>query len=91
MAAFRKAADAGILIVPATGRHLGGVPTELQSVEVRYVIAVNGAEIYDLLEEHVLRRAEIAERNMPVQKVEMFFQNKNLRETELSRAKEYFF
>lgn len=50
--ALRRAANAGVAVVPTTGRNLLGVPTELRNLPgVRYVITSNGAAIYDLLED----------------------------------------
>lgn len=47
--ALRRALDAGVIVVPATGRNLLGVPKSLRILPgVRYVITSNGAAIYDL-------------------------------------------
>ncbi len=48
-AALEAAAEAGIEIVPATGRFYLGMPECIRSLPfVRFVISVNGAEIYDV-------------------------------------------
>ena len=47
-AALEKAAAQGIEIVPATGRFYRGMPQVIRELPfVRYVIAVNGADVYD--------------------------------------------
>ena len=49
--ALRRALDAGVIVVPTTGRNLLGVPKSLRTLPgVRYVITSNGAAIYDLQE-----------------------------------------
>ncbi len=58
--ALERAAEKGIRIVPATGRLYEGLPEEIRSLPfVRYVIAANGAEVYDAARREVLRRAEL--------------------------------
>ena len=58
--ALERCAAAGIHIVPSTGRFYGGVPQAVRDLPfVRYVVAVNGAQIYDRKENRVLRREEI--------------------------------
>ena len=45
---FEKAYEAGITIVPATGRHYEAVPKELFEIKgIRYVLSMSGAAIYD--------------------------------------------
>lgn len=45
---LKKAMDAGIFIVPATGRMLNTLPVELQNMEkIAYVITSNGAAVYE--------------------------------------------
>ncbi|MBR4702412.1 MAG: HAD family phosphatase [Oscillospiraceae bacterium] len=59
-AALEAAAGAGIHIVPATGRFYRGMPECIRSLPfVRYVISINGAEIYDTKEEKALYSAVI--------------------------------
>ena len=49
--ALELAAGKGIRIVPATGRLYSGIPEEIRTLPfVRYVIAANGAEVYDAAE-----------------------------------------
>jgi len=59
-AALCKAAAAGIEIVPATGRFFSGMPQNIRSLPfVRYVIAINGAQIYDVKTDSAISRSEI--------------------------------
>ena len=59
-AALRRAAEAGIEIVPATGRFYGGMPERIRSLPfVRYAITVNGAQVYDLAQNRLIAREEI--------------------------------
>ncbi len=49
IAALKAADDAGILLVPATGRILQGLPDQLLELGLfRYFIFANGASVYDL-------------------------------------------
>ena len=58
--ALKRAAEAGIEIVPATGRFYQGMPEAIRSLPfVHYVISVNGAEVYDVGKGTALCRAEI--------------------------------
>lgn len=65
--ALRRALDAGVTVVPTTGRNLLGVPKSLRTLPgVRYVITSNGAAIYDLLTgctiyEKLIPRAQAAD------------------------------
>ncbi len=53
--ALRRALDAGVAVVPTTGRNLLGVPKTLRTLPgVRYVITSNGAAIYDLQEDRTV-------------------------------------
>ena len=59
--ALRAAADAGWLLVPATGRILKGLPEELLEMEaVRYCILSNGAVIYDRKEARKIHEAGLS-------------------------------
>lgn len=61
LAILTKAAERGIHMVPATGRLYEGMPDEIRSLPfVRYVIAVNGAQIYDAKERRILHRGELS-------------------------------
>ena len=60
LAALQRAANAGIEIVPTTGRFYGGMPSVIRELPfVRYVITVNGAEVADLKTGEVIYKAEI--------------------------------
>ena len=60
LAALKSAADAGIEIVPTTGRFYGGMPEAVRALPfVRYVISINGAEVRDLQTDEIIYRAEI--------------------------------
>ncbi|MBP1591438.1 MAG: Cof-type HAD-IIB family hydrolase [Oscillospiraceae bacterium] len=61
---LKKAADKGILTVPVTGRHLGGIPKEILDQGVRYAIFSNGAGLYDLTAGKMLKEECIPERIM---------------------------
>lgn len=59
-AALERAVDQGIHIVPSTGRFYDGMPQVVRDLPfVRYVITVNGAQIYDAHTGQILHRAEI--------------------------------
>lgn len=52
---LREAIDTGVVVLPATGRPLAGIPEEvLKFPGVRYAVASNGARIVDLKESRVL-------------------------------------
>ena len=53
--ALEKAAEAGIEIVPATGRFYRGMPKVIRDLPyVNYVITVNGALVYDIRQDHTV-------------------------------------
>ena len=59
--ALEKAAEKGIVPVPATGRLYGGLPAELRELPYfRYYILINGAKVYDAKEDKVLYAAELS-------------------------------
>ncbi len=58
--ALERAAAAGVLLVPATGRFYGVIPQQIRELPwLRYYITINGACVYDALEDRSLFRAEI--------------------------------
>ena len=60
-AALEQCAANGVHIVPSTGRFYSGMPQVVRDLPfVRYVVAVNGAQVYDVKEDKVLCREEIA-------------------------------
>lgn len=49
--AIEEAARKGVIVLPATGRPLIGIPEEILRLEgVRYAVSANGAVVYDLVE-----------------------------------------
>ena len=59
--ALRRAAEKGILFVPATGRIWRALPQEILELPfLRYAITVNGAGVVDCVTDEVLYRAEIS-------------------------------
>ena len=59
-AALKMAADAGVLIVPTTGRFFGMMPQAVRDLPfVRYAITVNGAQVYDRETDTAMVREEI--------------------------------
>ena len=53
---IKKAMAQGVYFVPATGRAVNALPPELKEMEgIRYGIFSNGATIYDLKEEKVIK------------------------------------
>ena len=60
LAALERAAEAGIVLVPATGRFFGVIPENVRSLPwFRYYITINGASVYNAREGRALLRAEI--------------------------------
>ena len=60
LAALQKAADAGIEIVPTTGRFYGGMPEVIRKMPfVHYAITINGAAVYDVRKQQDIAKAEI--------------------------------
>ena len=58
--ALERAAAEGVLLVPATGRILRGIPAALRALPfLRYYILSNGAEIFDVRENRSLAQANI--------------------------------
>lgn len=48
-AAIQKAIEAGVVVLPATGRQLDGIPKSFLEIPgVRYALVSNGASVYDL-------------------------------------------
>ena len=59
-AALERVAADGVQIVPTTGRFFGMMPAVVRDLPfVRYAITVNGAEVYDRVEDKVIAREEI--------------------------------
>ena len=59
-AALARVASEGVQVVPTTGRFFGMMPEVVRGLPfVRYAITVNGAEVYDRVEDKVVVREEI--------------------------------
>ena len=59
-ATLRRAAAAGVEIVPASGRFYDAFPEEIRRLDfVNYIVAVNGAEIRDLRSDKPILKAEL--------------------------------
>ncbi len=59
-AALARIASEGVQVVPTTGRFFGMMPEVVRGLPfVRYAITVNGAEVYDRVEDVVVAREEI--------------------------------
>ena len=58
--ALARAAAKGVQIVPTTGRFFGMMPAAIRDLPfVRYAITINGAQVYDRVEDSVVAREEI--------------------------------
>lgn len=58
--AIEEAHKKGIEIVPATGRLYGGIPDNLRTIPyIRYYILINGAKVYDALEDRIVFSAAL--------------------------------
>ena len=58
--ALTRAAEEGIEIVPATGRFYRGMPQTIRNLPfVRYVISINGAQVYDAVNDKTVCASEI--------------------------------
>lgn len=52
---LQRAVNAGVLVVPATGRQFSGLPPELEKVNgIRYYLCSNGAVVFDRQEQKIL-------------------------------------
>lgn len=62
MEAIKAASEKGIHIAVATGRILKGIPEAIMALPfIRYFICINGAQVYDRVEDKVIYTAEIDE------------------------------
>ena len=58
--ALYAAAEAGVEIVPTTGRFFTGMPEVIQKLPfLHYAITINGAQVYDIRENKAVSTAEI--------------------------------
>lgn len=61
VSALKRASEAGIQMVPTTGRLYDLLPEKLRSLPfIHYVIGVNGAELYDAWEKQILHQADLS-------------------------------
>lgn len=59
-AALCAAAEAGVEIVPTTGRIFCGMPQAVRELPfLHYAVAINGAQVYDIGRDCTIRRAEL--------------------------------
>ena len=59
-AALSRAAEAGVYIVPTTGRFYGGMPEEIRQLPfIKYAVTINGAQVADVRSGKVIYRAEM--------------------------------
>ena len=62
-AALCRAAEAGIHIVPTTGRFYGGMPEEIRQLPfVKYAVTINGAQVADVHSGQVIYKAELPQK-----------------------------
>lgn len=55
-----RAAQRGVIIVPATGRFYGAIPDSLRRLPfIRYAVLMNGAQVFDCVGQKALYRAEL--------------------------------
>ena len=58
--ALYAAAEAGVEVVPTTGRFFTGIPEVIQKLPfLHYAITINGAQVYDIRENKAVSTAEI--------------------------------
>ena len=61
---LRRAIEQGIVVLPATGRPLSGIPKEVMEFPgVRYAVTANGARIVDSLEGRILYEDQVSYEN----------------------------
>ena len=52
---LKRAAEQGIIVMPATGRPFSGIPKELIRLqEIRYAVTANGARVIDMKKNEVI-------------------------------------
>lgn len=61
---LKKASESGILLIPVTGRHLGGIPKEIMELDIKYAITSNGASLYDIKNSRIIRECVLSENIM---------------------------
>lgn len=58
--ALLAAAQAGITLVPTTGRFYRAMPEAVRALPLRYAVTMNGAQVYDIAAARAVRRAELS-------------------------------
>ncbi len=54
---LQRAINAGVLVVPATGRQFSGLPPQLEKINgIRYYLCSNGAVVYDRMQQKILHQ-----------------------------------
>ena len=53
-----------IILIPATGRNLYGIPSEVLKEGIRYAIVSNGAEVVDVIENKVIWKRKLSNRDL---------------------------
>lgn len=59
-AALLAAAQAGVELVPTTGRFYDAMPQAVRTLPLRYAITMNGAQVYDIAAARTVQRAELS-------------------------------
>lgn len=59
-AALLAAAQAGIELVPTTGRFYDAMPQAVRALPLRCAVTMNGAQVYDIAAARTVRRAELS-------------------------------
>ena len=67
---LEKMIKSGIEIIPVTGRHLGGIPKEILSLDINYAICANGASLYDVKKKRLIK-AEFIEKDILLEMVSL--------------------
>lgn len=61
---LREAINSGITLVPVTGRHLGGIPSEIMDLDIKYAITSNGASLYDIKNNCIIRECVLPDETL---------------------------
>lgn len=67
---LEKMIKSGIEVIPVTGRHLGGIPKEILSLDINYAICANGASLYDVKKKRLIK-AEFIEKDILLEMVSL--------------------
>ena len=58
------------MLTAVTGRHLGGIPKEILSLDINYAICANGASLYDVKKKRLIK-AEFIEKDILLEMVSL--------------------